>query len=90
MPADTVPAEPAAPNGLRWSPAKVLLIACTYAAPLGLLCLRLHQEMLDGTLPTDGGAVLTRFIVVGLFSLLLSRWCVHWIKHGRPAAHSRR
>ena len=70
-------------QGFRWSPAKLLLIACAYALPFGLLCLRLHGEMQDGTLPLDGSAVLIRFVVVGLFALLLSRWCMHWMKGGR-------
>ena len=70
-------------RGFHWSPAKVLLIAGVYAVPLALLCLRLHAEMQEGTLPLDGSAVLMRFIVVGLFALLLSRWCLQWMKGGR-------
>ena len=79
----TVSADRPAARGFHWSPAKVLLIACVYAVPLALLCLRLHAEMQKGTLPLDGSAVLMRFIVVGLFSLLLSRWCLQWMKGGR-------
>jgi len=78
-----VPAERPAARGFRWSPLKVLLIACAYAAPFALLCLKLHAEMQQGTLSLDSGAVLMRFIVVGLFALLLSRWCMHWMKGGR-------
>ena len=79
----TVSTNQPAPRAFRWSPAKVLLIACVYAVPLALLCLRLHAEMREGTLPLDGSAVLMRFIVVGLFALLLSRWCLQWMKGGR-------
>lgn len=71
-----------APRGFRWSPARLALIVCAYTLPLALLCLRLHGEMQDGTLPLDGSAVLMRFIVVGLFTLLLGHWCMRWIKGG--------
>jgi len=54
-----------------------------FAAPFALLCFKLHAEMREGTLPLDGSAVLMRFIVVGLFALLLSRWCMHWMTGGR-------
>jgi hypothetical protein len=83
MRAVTVSPERPMPRGFRWSPAKVLLIAGVYAAPLVILCFRLHMEMQAGTLSLNGSAVLMRFIVVGLFSLLFSRWCMHWIKGGR-------
>jgi hypothetical protein len=63
-----------------WSLSAMLVAACAYTLPLGLLCLRLWHEMQDGSLPTDGGAVLVRFVVVGLFSLLFSRWCLHWMR----------
>ncbi len=79
----TVSTDSPAPRGFRWSPAKVLLIVGAYAAPFALLCFKLHAEMREGTLPLDGSAVLMRFIVVGLFALLLSRWCMHWMKGGR-------
>jgi hypothetical protein len=32
--------------------------------------------MQAGVLPLDGSTVLVRFVVVGLFSLLLSRWAL--------------
>lgn len=54
------------------------LLACLlYTTPFALLCLRLWHEMQAGTLPLDGSAVLVRFIVVGAFALLLSRWALH-------------
>jgi hypothetical protein len=64
----------------RGSLSCLLVAACAYSLPLGLLCLRLWHEMQDGSLPTDGRAVLVRFVVVGLFSLLFSRWCLHWMR----------
>ena len=75
------PARSTAP--LRWFLFRALVLAFAYTLPLTLLCLRLWQEMQDGTLPLDGSAVLVRFIVVGLFALIFSRWCLHWMRR-RP------
>lgn len=55
---------------------RAVLACLLYTAPFALLCLRLWHEMQAGVLPLDGRAVLVRFIVVGLFSLLLSRWAL--------------
>jgi hypothetical protein len=55
---------------------RALLACLLYTAPFALLCLRLWREMQAGTLPLDGSAVLVRFIVVGAFALLLSRWAL--------------
>ena len=61
----------------RRRPLPRALIACLlYTAPFALLCLRLWHEMQTGVLPLDGSAVLIRFVVVGLFSVLLSRWAL--------------
>lgn len=78
VPEQRVIAAAAAPP--RWSVSGMLVAAGAYSLPLALLCLRLWHEMRDGSLPTDGGAVLVRFVVVGLFSLLFSRWCLHWMR----------
>lgn len=74
------------PPPFRWSAARVLLLACAYAGPFVLLCLKLRGEMQDGTLSLDGSTVLMRFVVVGLFALLLGRWCMHWMRAGRRPA----
>jgi len=55
---------------------RALLACLLYSAPLALLCLRLWREMQTGVLPLDGSAVLVRFVVVGLFSVLLGRWAL--------------
>jgi hypothetical protein len=55
---------------------RTLLACLLYTAPILLLCLRLWREMQAGTLPLDGSAILVRFIVVGGFALLLSRWAL--------------
>lgn len=70
----------AAQTPLRWSLPKLVVLVFAYMAPLAVLCLRLWQEMQDGSLPLDGSAVLIRFIVVGLFAVMFSRWCLHWMK----------
>jgi hypothetical protein len=71
--------EPAARRPSR-SPLRLAVVTAAYIAPFALLCLRLHGEMEDGTLPLDGSAVLIRFIVVGAFSLLLARWVKLWLR----------
>lgn len=75
----------ATPEVPRWSLSLpgMLVVACAYVVPLALLCLRLWREMQDGSLPLDGSAVLVRFIVVGLFAALFSRWCMHWMRRER-------
>jgi hypothetical protein len=70
-----VDASTPAPRRRRVLP-RALLACLLYTAPFALLCLRLWHEMRDGVLPLDGSAVLIRFVVVGLFSLLLSRWAL--------------
>ena len=64
------------PRKARGILSRALLACLLYTAPFALLCLRLWHEMQAGVLPLDGSAVLIRFIVVGLFSLLLSRWAL--------------
>jgi len=39
--------------------------------------------MQAGVLPLDGSAVLIRFVVVGLFSVLLGRWALRLYDSGR-------
>jgi hypothetical protein len=62
---------------------RALLACALYAAPFALLCLRLWHEMQAGVLPLDGSAVLIRFVVVGLFSVLLGRWVLRLYDSGR-------
>jgi hypothetical protein len=64
------------PPAARRSPVlpRALLACLLYTTPFVLLCLRLWHEMQAGVLPLDGSAVLIRFVVVGGFSVLLSRW----------------
>ena len=78
----TVSARSPAARHTGWSPLRLLLLVAAYTAPFGLLCLRLHGEMTDGSLSLDGSAVLIRFVVVGCFSLLLGRWITHWLRGG--------
>jgi hypothetical protein len=72
----TVTAHDPMPRKARSILPRALLACLLYTAPFALLCLRLWHEMQSGVLPLDGSAVLIRFIVVGLFSLLLSRWAL--------------
>jgi hypothetical protein len=60
------PANDPAPPSWRRSLLRTLLLCTFYAGPLALLSLRLWREMQQG--------MLIRFAVVGLISLLLSRW----------------
>src|ERR1700758_3661182 len=71
----TVNARTPAPRR-RWVLPRAAVACLLYTGPFALLCLRLWHEMQAGALPLDGSAVLIRFVVVGLFSLLLGRWAL--------------
>ncbi|MBL6749159.1 MAG: hypothetical protein ISP90_01490 [Nevskia sp.] len=59
-----------------------MLVATVYLLPLILLALKLRTEAAAGAVP-HGAPVPLRFAVVGLFSLLMSKWCVDWMKERR-------
>jgi hypothetical protein len=59
-----------------------MLAAVIYLAPLALLALKLKSGSAAASVP-QGSSVLLRFFVVGLFSLLMSKCCVDWLKYRR-------
>jgi hypothetical protein len=63
----------------QWTARRLLLAGAVFITPYALLALKLQFEDSHGGGP-EGGGVLIRFAVVGLFACLMTKWCVDWMK----------